>query len=87
MLTNGGLGIALLWPFLDQRFFFPIQPIQVSPLGLRRLTPWGAAVVLSELRWVWLPGAAITLGLVLARRTFRKRTAGETGRRDWRQPA
>ena len=34
--TNGGLGVALLAPFSNQRFFFPWQPIEVSPLGLSR---------------------------------------------------
>jgi inner membrane protein len=32
-LTDGGLGSALLWPFTSERFFFPWQPLPVSPLG------------------------------------------------------
>ncbi|HEY8209346.1 MAG TPA: metal-dependent hydrolase [Myxococcaceae bacterium] len=32
-LTDGGLGVALLWPFSDARFFFPWRPIPVSPIG------------------------------------------------------
>ncbi|MCP4156486.1 MAG: metal-dependent hydrolase, partial [bacterium] len=31
--TNGGLGIALLAPFDNARYFFPWQPIAVSPIG------------------------------------------------------
>jgi len=54
--TNGGLGIALLWPFSDARFFAPFRPIQVSPIGLSHaLSPYGLAVLRSELVWVWLP--------------------------------
>jgi inner membrane protein len=34
MLTNGGLGIAVFSPFSRERFFFPVQPIPVSPIGL-----------------------------------------------------
>jgi inner membrane protein len=60
-LTNGGLGIALFWPWSEQRHFAPLRPIEVAPFGLARLlSPRGAAVMTSELLWVWLP--AIPLG-------------------------
>lgn len=68
MLTNGGLGIALLWPFSDRRYFFPEQLIQVSPLGLRRFFgPAGLAVLKSELLWVWLPAALWLVSCLLWR--------------------
>lgn len=55
-LTDGGLGIAFLAPLSSERFFFPWQPIEVSPIGLRRfLSDRGLAVLRSELLWVWLP--------------------------------
>ena len=56
-LTNGGLGVAAFWPFSDARYFFPWQPIQVSPLSLKAFftTQKGLRVIVSELRWVWLP--------------------------------
>jgi inner membrane protein len=31
-LTNGGNGIALLSPLINERYFFPWTPIEVSPL-------------------------------------------------------
>lgn len=31
--TDGGRGIALLWPFSDERFFAPFRPIPVAPIG------------------------------------------------------
>lgn len=66
MFTNGGLGVALFWPWSEQRLFAPWQVIEVSPIGLRRfLTERGLAVVLSELRWVWLP--ALVAGVALWR--------------------
>jgi len=69
MLTNGGLGIAYFWPFSDQRFFFPEQVIQVSPLSLHRVFgPAGLAVMKSELLWVWLPAAVVFLALLALRR-------------------
>ncbi|WP_426105417.1 metal-dependent hydrolase [Massilia sp. TSP1-1-2] len=56
MLTDGGKGVALFWPFSEQRHFFPWRPVAVSPLGLDRiLSRRGLEVALSELRWVWLP--------------------------------
>ncbi len=54
-LTSGGLGAALLWPFSEARFFAPVQPIRVSPIGAGFFTMRGITVILSELRWIWLP--------------------------------
>jgi len=43
--TNGGLGIAFLWPFSPQRYFAPVQVIDVAPIGVTRfLTMHGLAV-------------------------------------------
>lgn len=59
MLTDGGLGVALFWPFSNERYFFPHTPIQVSPIGAGFFSPEGLAVFVSELRWIWLPCAAV----------------------------
>ena len=69
MLTNGGLGVALFAPFSNERYFFPWRPIEVSPIGIGSFfSEWGARVVSSELRWVWLPSSiAFALGYVLRR--------------------
>ena len=48
-LTDGGLGAALLWPFRDDRYFAPWNPIPVAPIGLRFLSPAGMGVALTEL--------------------------------------
>ncbi len=65
--TDGGLGVALLSPFDERRFFFPFRPIAVSPLGISAFfTARGLAVIESELVWVWIPFAV--LGLALWRR-------------------
>ncbi|MGZ8251998.1 MAG: metal-dependent hydrolase [Methylophilaceae bacterium] len=56
MLTNGGLGVALYWPFSNERVFFPYHPITVSPIGVGRFfTERGLAVLKSEFIWVVLP--------------------------------
>jgi inner membrane protein len=48
-LTNGGLGCALLWPFSDERFFAPVRPLPVAPIGLHMLSNKGLMVTLVEL--------------------------------------
>lgn len=71
--TSGGLGVAFLWPFSAERWFAPARPILVAPIGLARmLSPRGAAVLGSELRWVWAPAALA--GAALA--GIRARAAG-----------
>ena len=55
-MTNGGLGVAFFSPFNTTRFFLPWRPINVSPIGVGRfLSHRGAAVIISELLWIWLP--------------------------------
>jgi inner membrane protein len=55
-LTNGGLGIALLAPFDNTRYFFSWRPIMVSPISVGSFfSKWGLMVIKSELLWVWLP--------------------------------
>jgi inner membrane protein len=73
--TNGGLGIAFLWPWSDERFFAPFRVIQVSPIGLTRFVSGrGLDVLLSELQWVWLPCAVLGAALAAARGlTMRRR--------------
>ena len=59
-LTNGGLGIAFFAPFDRARYFFPVHPIEVSPIGIRRFfTARGWVIIRSELLWIWLPTAAL----------------------------
>lgn len=57
MLTNGGGGVALFWPFSNERpAWTGYQVIQVSPLSVRRFFgPAGVEVLKSELLWIWLP--------------------------------
>jgi inner membrane protein len=75
--TNGGLGVALLSPFDDTRYFAPFRPIEVSPLSPEKFfTARGLEIVASELRWVWLPFLSLgAILLVLRRRISRAATA------------
>jgi inner membrane protein len=56
--TDGGRGIAFLWPWSVNRYFAPFRPIRVSPIGISPFfSEGGIAVLLSELLWIWLPCA------------------------------
>ena len=59
--TSGGLGVALLWPWTEQRFFAPWRPILVSPFANGFFSARGMATLGSELRWVWLPLFAVVV--------------------------
>lgn len=73
--TNGGLGIAFFWPVSMQRYFAPVQVIDVSPIGVSRIfSMHGLAVIQSELLWVWLPSMSMALCL-LGWRYLRKQMA------------
>jgi inner membrane protein len=48
-MTTGGLGAALLWPLNDTRYFFPLRPIPVAPIGVGMLSQRGLYVVVVEL--------------------------------------
>lgn len=47
-ITDGGLGVALLWPWDQKRIFFPLRPLPVAPIGLRLFSRRGLWVLLRE---------------------------------------
>jgi inner membrane protein len=59
MFTDGGHGVAYLWPFSDQRFFVPFRPIHVSPINVSRFMARAMRVLTSELLWIWLPAIVV----------------------------
>jgi inner membrane protein len=75
-LTDGGLGVALLAPFDQTRYFFPVRPIRVSPIGVQPFfTQRGLAVLASEVAWVWLPSALLAVTALLYKRGRRSGAA------------
>lgn len=55
-LTNGGHGIAFFAPFLNERYFFPFTPVEVSTLNISHFFQGqGISVIKSELLWIWIP--------------------------------
>ena len=58
------LGVAFFSPFDQTRYFFPLRPVAVSPIGIREFfSQHGLVVMTSELTWIWLPAAALVVGL------------------------
>jgi inner membrane protein len=47
-LTDGGLGVALFWPFSNERYFASWRPIPVAPLGARLFARRGLELMLHE---------------------------------------
>jgi len=73
-LTNGGLGVGFFMPFSPQRYFFPADWIEVSPIGVGFFSARGLTVLRSELLVVWLPCLAVGL-LGFALRHWMRRLA------------
>ena len=61
MLTDGGSGVMLLFPFSRERLFFPWRPIRVSPLGIVRFFSRAGEILTSELPFCL---AALAIGLI-----------------------
>ncbi len=77
--TTGGYGIAFFWPFSEQRFFAPVQMIDVSPLSISRFFQYGGFDVLrSELAWVWAPLVGIGLFAFALRRSHTGKNPGSS---------
>jgi inner membrane protein len=68
-LTRGAFGVALLAPFTDARYVLPWQPMDASPIGPSFFGERGLAVLLAEIRWIWVPSALVTLTVWIARKT------------------
>lgn len=72
-LTDGGSGVTFFAPFDETRYFFPWQPIEVSPIGLRFFSSRGLEVIRSEIVWVWIPAIALVGAVWLYRKLARPR--------------
>jgi len=73
--TNGGMGIAFFAPFSADRYFFPVTPIEVSPIGRGFLSERGLRVIASEAVWVWVP-SLVVVAIAFAVRHGRSKAIG-----------
>lgn len=60
-MVDGTLGVAFLAPFSATRFFLPWRPIVSSPIGLAFFSSAGAATIVNEFVWVWIPSLIVIL--------------------------
>ena len=76
-ITNGGLGVGFLAPFETTRYFFPVRPVLVSPIGVSEFfSEYGVRILASEALWIWLPsGVAVLVFRVVQRLWFTKSVA------------
>jgi len=79
MLTDGGSGVMLFYPFSDERLFFSWRPIRVSPLGIVAFFGRAREILESEMPFNAL---ALMLGMGVRRfsRPFLKRPAAGSPR-------
>jgi inner membrane protein len=62
--TGRAYGVAFFSPFDTTRYSFPWAPIKISPIGLKSFfSPRGKEVILSEIRWVWIPSLLLWAGV------------------------
>ncbi len=63
-MTGRAYGVAFLSPFDTTRYSFSWAPIRISPIGLKSFfSPRGLEVILSEVRWVWIPSLLLWAGV------------------------
>ncbi len=67
-LTDGGLGVGFLLPFSSRRFFAPVRPLPVSPIGIDASV---VGILEVEALYIWLPVLALSGALLLAGRRGR----------------
>ena len=65
MLTDGGAGVMLLFPFSQARLFFPWRPIHVSPLEISQFFGVAGYVLRSELPFCVAAAAIGVFGRLL----------------------
>ncbi len=85
-MTYGGLGVAFFWPFDTTGEFMQWRPLPVSPIGIDRFfNRWGAYVIKTEFRLIWIPAMAVVIVATFAGwlfaviRKFRKTRSSQSG--------
>jgi inner membrane protein len=78
-MTDGGLGVAFFSPFDVTRYFFPVRPVLVSPIGVSEFfSGYGVRVLMSEAVWICLPACAAFLLLRAVRQIWSATSAASS---------
>jgi len=68
-MTDGGKGVGFFIPFINDRFFFPLRVLKVSPVGFKQFfSDWGIQVISSEIKYVLVPCSLILLILYIVKK-------------------
>jgi inner membrane protein len=67
-MTWGGQGVAIYWPFSEQRMLMPNRSLPASPMSVEQFMRWGGFVLRAELKQVWLPLMGVALAFAMSRR-------------------
>ncbi len=60
-MTDGGLGVAMLSPVSNARYFLPWRPLYAAPLGRGIFSERGIEVLGCELVWILIPACVVWL--------------------------
>lgn len=78
-MTNGGLGVAFFSPFDTTRYFFPLRPVLVSPIGVSEFfSEYGVRILASEAIWIWLPSCVAFGVLRTVQRLWSTKSVGSS---------
>jgi inner membrane protein len=74
-VCRSGSAVAFFAPLDSTRYYFPVTPIRVSPMRASMLfTARGAAVMESEMLWVWMPASLVAPASGVLRARCKTRT-------------
>src|SRR5262245_44674252 len=71
-MTDGGLGVAFFAPFDNTRYFFPFRPVLVSPIEVSYFFERGIPILISEMKWIWIPSGILLAGVLVLRDGHRR---------------
>jgi inner membrane protein len=74
--TDGGLGVGFLIPFSNARYFAPVRPLPVSPIGIDGSV---FGILRVEFCYVWLPVLGLLATSAIWRRARTRATAPRSG--------
>jgi inner membrane protein len=78
-MTNGGLGVAFFSPFETTRYFFPVRPVLVSPIGVSEFfSEYGVRILASEAIWIWLPSCVSVMVLRTVQRLWSNKSVASS---------
>jgi inner membrane protein len=70
--TNGGQGVGFFIPFNNERFFFPMRPIEASPLSIASFFEQALPILTNEILWIGIPCLLVFLATSAGKKLLRR---------------